>query len=64
MDISPVLTISLNDTKIKNDIGIAVLAKHMDTEKQIGAALIEMIDRSTMENSVNPKLGGNIDISL
>ena len=64
MDISPVLTISLNDTKIKNDIGIAVLAKQMDTEEQIGAALINMIQKSSMEKSVNPGLGANIDLSI
>ncbi len=59
-----VLTVTFSDAKIKNDIGIAVLAKSMDTEKQAGKAMIDMMNRSMMEKSLNPGVGGNIDISL
>ena len=64
MDVSPVLTVTLNDSMIKNKIGMAVMAKQMDTEKQMGAAMIDMLNRSVMEKSINPELGGSIDISI
>ena len=40
-----------------------MLSKTLDTQEQAGAALLDMMRRS-MEHSVNPSLGGNIDISL
>ena len=64
VDVGGVLTVTLNDTKTRNDIGFAVLAKEMDTEKQAGAAMIDMLNRSFMENSVNKNLGSNIDICV
>ena len=64
MDVGGVLTVTLSDAKTRNDIGMAVLAKQMDTEEQAGAAMIDMMNKSFMEKSVNPKVGGNIDISI
>jgi len=64
MDVGGVLTVTLSDAKTRNDIGMAVLAKQMDTDKQAGAAMIDMLNRSVMENSVNKGVGGNIDISI
>ncbi|HWT75701.1 MAG TPA: YjfB family protein [Mobilitalea sp.] len=40
-------------------IGMAVLAKSLDTAKQSGQDLIKM-----MEQSVNPNLGQNIDLKV
>lgn len=40
-------------------IGIAVLAKSLDTVKQSGQNMIKM-----MEQSVNPNLGKNIDLKV
>ena len=59
-----VLTVTLSDSAIKNKIGMAVLAKSMDVEKQAGAAMIDMLEKSVMEKSINPDVGGNIDVSL
>lgn len=64
MNVSPVLTVTLDDTMIKNKIGMAVLAKQMDTEKQAGTAMVDMLNKSVMERSVNSDLGGSIDVSL
>ena len=64
MDVGGVLTVTLSDAKTRNDIGMAVLAKQMDTEEQAGVAMIVMMNKSFMEKSVNPKVGGNIDISI
>ncbi|MBO4523052.1 MAG: YjfB family protein [Ruminococcus sp.] len=58
------MTVTLSDAKTRNDIGMAVLAKQMDTEEQAGVAMIDMMNKSFMEKSVNPKVGGNIDISI
>ena len=64
MDVGGVLTVTLSDAKTRNDIGMAILAKQMDTEEQAGVAMIDMMNKSFMEQSVNPKVGGNIDISI
>ncbi len=64
MDVGGVLTVTLSDAKTRNDIGMAVLAKQMDTEEQAGVAIIDMMNKSFMEKSVNPKVGSNIDISI
>ena len=64
MDVGGVLTVTLSDAKTRNDIGMAVLAKQMDTEEQAGVAMIDMMNKSFMEKSVNPKVGSNIDISV
>ena len=64
MDVGSVLTVSLSDTKIRNDIGMAVLAKQMDTEDKAGVALLDMMKKSMMEKSVNQNLGNSIDISI
>ena len=64
MDVGGVLPVTLSDAKTRNDIGMAVLAKQMDTEEQAGVAMIDMMNKSFMEKSVNPKVGSNIDISI
>lgn len=46
-------------TKTNNDVGVAMLAKSLDTYNQNGAALTKM-----MELSVNPSVGGNFDMSV
>ncbi len=57
MDISA-LSISLSSISTSNDIGVAVLAKSLDVMDAEGDSLKKM-----MELSVNPSVGGNIDIS-
>ena len=64
MDVGGVLTVTLSDAKTRNDIGMAILAKQMDTNEQAGAAMIDMMNRSFMEKSINPAVGGNVDISV
>lgn len=59
----PELSTALANVNIRNDIGIAVLSKAMDSSEQTGASLIQMMDRS-MELSVNPNVGSNFDMSV
>ena len=63
MDIAaPSMGISQAD--VIHNVEPAVLAKSLDTMKESGAGLIDMMNRSAMERSVNPELGANIDITI
>ena len=62
MDIAA-LSMAMSQNKIMSDVGTAVLSKAIDTVEQMGASIVNMIDRS-MELSVNPNIGSNIDISV
>lgn len=59
----PELSTALANVNIQNQVGIAVLSKAMDSSKQTGASLIQMMDRS-MELSVNPNVGSNFDMCI
>ncbi|NLP16413.1 MAG: putative motility protein [Clostridiales bacterium] len=53
------LPIPTNPSIDSVDVGIAVLAKNLDTIEKLGQSMIKM-----MEQSVAPQLGQNIDIRL
>lgn len=53
------LPISTNLTTNNSTIGLAVLAKNLDTVEKAGQGMIKM-----MEQSVNPNLGNNIDLRV
>lgn len=53
------LSIALSQNKVMSDFGTQMLAKSLDTFEVVGDDLAKM-----MELSVNPYVGGNIDISL
>ncbi len=57
----PELSTALANVKLTNQVGIAVLDKAMENSEILGESLINMMDRS-MELSVNPHIGGNIDM--
>lgn len=58
MDITALST-ELNRIDTNNSIGVAVLAKSLETMDTQGTALQKM-----MELSVNPDIGSNIDVSV
>lgn len=62
MDI-PELSTALANVNLKNQVGIAVLDNAMESSEAVGASLINMMDRS-MELSVNPDIGSNIDMLI
>lgn len=62
MDIAG-LSMSLAQTQLLNDIGTAVLSKSLDSMEASGAQMVNMM-KSSMELSVNPNIGANIDIYL
>lgn len=58
MDIAA-LSIAMSQSKLMTEIGTAVLSKTLDTVEVQADGMVEML-----EQSVNPSVGGNIDISL
>ncbi|MDO4166166.1 MAG: YjfB family protein [Eubacteriales bacterium] len=58
------LSMNMSQTGLLDAVGTQVLAMSLDMAEQAGEGLIDMMDRSMMENSVMPELGGNIDIMV
>jgi len=56
--ISSSLMSSVGGIKAPSKIGVAMLSKELDMQKDAGAKMVKM-----MEQSVNPMLGSNIDVS-
>ena len=57
----PELSTAMANVNLQNQVGVAVLSKALDSTEQSGASLINMMDRS-MELSVNPNVGSNVDM--
>lgn len=62
MDIAA-LSMGLSQTRVLNEVGTAVLAKSLDTMESSGEQMVDMM-KSSMELSVNPAIGVNIDVYL
>ena len=60
----PELSTVMANMKIMDQVGVAVLDKAMETSEASAASIINMMDRSMMEQSVTPHLGGNIDLTV
>lgn len=63
MDI-PALSTAMSMSQVQYDFGVAMLSKSLDLTQQIGDGIVELMGSSSMENSVTPYIGGNIDISV
>jgi hypothetical protein len=65
MDI-PSLSIALSQSKLYQEVGVSVMEMAMDSIKMQGTDLTKMMETTTkiMQQSVNPNIGGNIDISV
>lgn len=59
----PELSTALANVKLTNEVGIAALDKVLESSEMTGASMINMMNQS-MELSVNPHLGGNIDMLI
>ncbi len=55
----PSLSMAMSQNKVMSDVGVALLDKSLDTFTEAGDSMTKM-----MEQSVNPSVGGNIDISV
>ncbi len=58
------MAVNFNNAKVFNDVSTAMLAKALDINRDYGQGIVELLDSATMERSVNPSVGSNIDISL
>ena len=58
------MAVNFNTAKVYNDVSTAILAKAMDMTQSYGEGIVQMLDSSAMERSVNPSVGSNIDISV
>ena len=63
MDIAG-LSMAMAQNNIGTKVGVAVLDKAMETAETTGSQIVQMIDSAAMQRSVNPHIGGNIDISV
>ena len=62
MDI-PALSMALAQNKTLTDVGVAMLSKNLDVMEDAGSSMVDSID-AVSELSVNPDIGGNIDIRI
>ncbi|MCR5419804.1 MAG: YjfB family protein [Lachnospiraceae bacterium] len=53
------MSMSMSQSKVMNDFGVAMLDKSLETVKDMGNSMTKM-----MEQSVSPNLGSHIDISV
>lgn len=63
MDIAGVST-ALANVNLQTKVGTAVLGKALDTSRDMGARLVDMIDSAAMERSVNPAVGAYFDMRV
>ena len=62
MDVTALNNIALSQispSTAPSDISVAILGKQLDVTQKLGDTMIQ-----AMERSVNPHIGGNIDISV
>lgn len=63
MDIAA-LSMSMAKNQLFTDVSVAMLDKSLDLSSEMGDSLTAMMERSVMEQSVTPYLGGNIDLTI
>ncbi len=57
----PELSTALSNVRVADQVSVAVLDKALESAEATGGGILNMMDRS-MELSVNPNIGSNIDI--
>ena len=63
MDIAGV-SVALANISTMSQVSTAVLDKALETNEQLGAGMVKMIDAAAMELSVNPNVGANFDMRI
>ena len=63
MDVAAV-SMALANIELGTKVGAAMLDKAMDTNEELASGLVQMIDSAAMERSVNPSVGGNLDLRI
>ena len=52
----------LNQINTASMVGVAVLDKSLETLNDFGNSMLNMIDKASMERSINPHIGSNFDM--
>ena len=55
----PSLSMAMSQNKVMNEVGVAMLDMSLDNFTEAGDTMTKL-----MEQSVNPNIGGNIDVSV
>lgn len=63
MDIAALST-AMAQQQVATQVGISVFNMAKESATQAGEQIVNMMNSVAMANSVNPNLGGNIDIKL
>ncbi|MCI9071737.1 MAG: putative motility protein [Lachnospiraceae bacterium] len=63
MDIAG-LSMNMAMMDVQSQVGIKMLSNAIDMGEELGAGMVQMVDAASMERSVNPMVGGNVDIRL
>lgn len=58
------LSLSMSSIQTNSAFGVAMLSKSLDATASTGDQLVNMIDASAMERSVNPAVGSNFDMYI
>lgn len=58
------MAVNMSQTNLMTKVSTEVLSMSLDQLETAGAGLVDMMNRSVMENSVTPNLGGNIDVMV
>lgn len=58
------LSLSMSSIQTNSAFGVAMLSKSLDAATSTGDQLVNMIDASAMERSVNPAVGSNFDMYI
>lgn len=63
MDIAGLSTV-MATMDVQSKVGTAMLSNVLDLGEVLGEGMTEMIDAASMELSVNPNVGANMDIHI
>jgi hypothetical protein len=59
----PQLSSAMSLANVQSNFGVAMLGKSLDDAKNSGASMVNMMNQS-LEKSVNPSVGSNIDLRV
>lgn len=63
MDIAA-LSMVMAQNQIMDSVGVAMLDKSLEMQEMAGSEVIQLLDGAALERSVNPTIGGNIDLMI
>ncbi|MCQ2544522.1 MAG: YjfB family protein [Lachnospiraceae bacterium] len=58
------LSMVMAQNQIMDSVGVAMLDKSLEMQEMAGSEVIQLLDGAALERSVNPAIGGNIDLMI